>query len=66
MAKMLSALILAVALMFGLGTASSYACNEQTAQAEDATDSIQLAADESEDDDGDADDGEDGDDDADE
>ena len=61
MAKMLSALILAVALMFGLGTASSYACGEQTAEAEDATGSIQLAADDTEDDDG-----EDGDDDADE
>jgi len=66
MAKLLSALFFAAALVFGLGTGSSstYACNEQSAQAEDATGLIQLAMDESEDsadeaspDDGDADNG---------
>jgi len=68
MAKLLHALILAVALTFGLGTTLSYACDKEIAQAEDATDLIQLAEDDSTDDadDGDADDVEDGDDDADE
>lgn len=49
MAKLLSALIFAAALIFGLGTVSSttYACNEQSAQAGD--DLIQLAQDESSD-----------------
>lgn len=52
MAKLLSALIAAVALSFALGTVSSesYACDEKTAaQAEDATGLIQLAQDESSD-----------------
>jgi hypothetical protein len=52
MAKLLSALIAAVALSFALGTLSSesYACNEKTAaQAEDAAGLIQLAQDESSD-----------------
>jgi len=45
MTNLLSALIFAAALMFGLGTVSSatYACNEQSAQAEDATGLVQLA-----------------------
>jgi hypothetical protein len=49
MAKLLSALIFAVALSFGASFVSSvtYACNDQTAQAGDATGLVQLAQDES-------------------
>jgi len=51
MTNFVSALIFAAALMFGLGTGSSltYACNEQTAQAEDAIGLFQLAMDDAED-----------------
>lgn len=57
MAKLLSVLIFAAALSFGLATVSSvtFACNEKTAaQAEEATGLIQLAQDES---DGESDEG---------
>lgn len=67
MAKLLSALVFAAALLFGLGASSSptYACNEQSAQATDATGLIQLAMDDADDsssddsssDDGSSDDG---------
>ena len=60
MDKLLIALIFAAASMFGLGTglSSANACPAQSAQAEDATGSVQLAMDEPEDDadDGDSDD----------
>jgi hypothetical protein len=51
MAKLLSALVFAAALLFGLGASSSptYACNEQSAQATDATGLIQLAMDDADD-----------------
>ena len=51
MTNFISALIFAAALMFGLGTGSAltYACNEQTAQAEAATGLVQLAMDDAED-----------------
>ena len=58
MTNLLSALIFAAALMFGLGTVSSatYACNEQSAQAEDATGLVQLAMDDADDDSSEGDD----------
>ena len=51
MAKLFSALIFAAALSLGLGTVSSatYACNEKSAEAGDATSLMQLAQDESSD-----------------
>jgi hypothetical protein len=69
MSNLLSALIFSAALTFGLGTASSfaYACDQQSAQAEDGAGLVQLAMDEdssdddSSDDDGFDDDGSDGD-----
>jgi hypothetical protein len=63
MAKLLVALLFAVALMFGLSTGSSttYACSDEAAQAADATGAVQLAENEDADDDDDDDD--DGDDD---
>lgn len=68
MSNLLSALIFAAASMLGLGTASSfaYACDQQSAQAEDGAGLVQLAMDEdssdddSSDDDGSDDDGSDG------
>lgn len=60
MLKLLSALLFA-AFVFGLVSSSAtYACNEQTAQAEDAAGLVQLAMDESEEesDDGSDDEGE--------
>lgn len=65
MAKLLVALLFAAVLMLGLGTGSSptYACNDEAAQAADATGVIQVAEDEDaaddDDDDGDGDDGDD-------
>jgi hypothetical protein len=49
MAKLFSALLFAAALIVGLGAVSSvtYACNDQTAQADNATGLVQLAQDES-------------------
>jgi len=54
----LSALIFAATLMFGLGTASSftYACDQQSAQAEDGTGLVQLAMDDDSSDDDSSDD----------
>jgi hypothetical protein len=64
MAKLLVALLFAVALMFGLSTGSSttYACNDEAAQAADVTGAVQLAENEDADDDDDDDDDDDGDD----
>ena len=49
MAKLLSGLIFAAALSFGLGSVSSvtHACNDQTAQNDDTSGLVQLAQDES-------------------
>ena len=64
MTKLLVALLFAVALMFGLSTGSSttYACNDEAAQAADVTGAVQLAENEDadDDDDDDDDDGDDG------
>lgn len=58
MSNVLSALIFATTLMFGLGTASSftYACDQQSAQAEDGTGLVQLAMDDDSSDDDSSDD----------
>lgn len=52
MAKLLSALLFAAALVFGLGAAPSitYACPMQSAQTENASSPVQLAMEESDED----------------
>ena len=64
MAKLLVALLFAVALTLGLSTGSSstYACPDKAAKAADTASAVQLAQndDDDDDDDGDDDDGDDG------